>query len=93
MAMVAASHSEDFSLHFSETFGSPSSWRAIPPGTEAVATAALANLLGGLGFFYGSSKVLYDKGKGEYEEASLKVKRRSDVHCVCIGVMLSLCIE
>ncbi len=35
--------------------------------------AALANMLGGMGFFYGSSKVLYDKGGGVMAQGQLKV--------------------
>lgn len=75
-AAVAAGHSADFATHFAETFGAPSSWRASPPGTEAVATSALANLLGGIGFFFGSSKVLYEKSKGQFEQATLKARAR-----------------
>ncbi|KAK9863279.1 hypothetical protein WJX84_010392 [Apatococcus fuscideae] len=50
-----------YAKRVADTFG-PLEAADLPPGTAKASNAALSNMLGGLGYFYGASKILLAKG-------------------------------
>ncbi|KAL3156046.1 hypothetical protein ABBQ32_013034 [Trebouxia sp. C0010 RCD-2024] len=56
LRQLMRSREEQFDQRFADTFGQLSE-QDLPPGIQAVAKAALSNLLGGIGYFYGASLI------------------------------------
>ncbi|KAK9838545.1 hypothetical protein WJX81_006602 [Elliptochloris bilobata] len=61
LSSMLAERERAFDERFQRTFGSFAP--GAPQGTEAVAKAALSNLLGGIGYFYGRSEVALPGGR------------------------------
>ncbi|GAB4823973.1 hypothetical protein N2152v2_011019 [Parachlorella kessleri] len=64
LEQLLAGRSNQFVPRFEETFGRMDSSH-LPPGTLAVAKAALSNMLGGMGYWFGHSLVRVPGSKGQ----------------------------
>ncbi|KAF5826933.1 glycoside hydrolase [Dunaliella salina] len=62
LTQLIANHEQRYDQHFEEVFSGPAGSEPLPEGQLEMAKAAVSNLIGSMGYFYGSSQVKTERG-------------------------------